>query len=57
MSALGNVANLGTTLSNIQTAPKGPIPGWDQTYHALVSMLLSPLAIMPARHACEGCTT
>ena len=39
MSTPGNTANLGTAHSNIQTAQRGPSPGWNRTYNALVSIL------------------
>ena len=41
MSAPGNAAKLGTAHSNIQTATKLSVPGWERTYNALVSILLS----------------
>ena len=41
MSTPGNTAKLGAAHSNIQTAQKGYVPGWERTYNALVSTLLS----------------
>ena len=50
MSTPGNTVKLGAMHSNIQIAQT--VPGWDQTYNALVSTPLSKHSkpTMPARH-------